>query len=305
MNHFAYVCKAHRINILNDQSETFEVESLFIGNISLGLSDDDWCEMVQVNNQHNIKVKLDTGAHRNVISIGNLKKLCTSEPNLEKFTAKLTDYGGSQILVLGKCYLKCKFINRSPSILEFIVVDESINVPTGIGSPTIKQLKLVQRVDIVVETPENSSVNSVDNEFVKKYKKVFSGIGCIKDFVYDIKLNENAIGKVLPCRKVPVALIEPLKQELGNMEKAGIIEKVNGPSNWVNQLVIVRKANGNLRICLDPTYLIRNISRKYFKIPTFEDLCSRMPDAKVFTTLDANKAFWPIKLTKKFGFGDI
>lgn len=83
------------------------------------------------------------------------------------------------------------------------------------------------------------------------------------------------------------------------MEKAGIIEKVNGPSNWVNQFVIVRKPNGKLRICLDPSFLNQNIKREHFKIPNFEELCSRMPGAKVFTTLDANKAFWQIKLTDK------
>lgn len=299
MNHFAQVCKNQSINFIQNQNETFEVESLFIGNIYLSQQNEDWCETIQIDNQYKVNVKLDTGAHRNVISLDNLKKVCTDEPELKKFSAILKAYGGSQIPVLGKCFLTCKFENRLPSILEFVVVDGNSNVPTVIGSPSLKKLKLVQRVNVIEEKQEKSNLKS---ELVKKHKKVFSGTGCIKDFEYDIKLKEDAEPKVLPCRKVPIALMNPLKQELDKMESLGIIEKVQGPSDWVNQFVIVRKPDGSLRICLDPTYLNQNIKREHFKIPSFEELCSRMPGAKVFTTLDADKAFWQIKLTEKSSF---
>lgn len=204
----------------------------------------------QIDNKYNVNAKLDTSAHRNVISLENLKKVCTDEPDLEKFTAILKAYGGSQIPVSRKCYLTCKFENRPPSILEFVVVDGNSNVPTVIGSPTLKKLKLVQRVNLIVEKQEKRSLKK---EFIEKHKKVFSGTGCIKDFEYDIKLKEDAEPQVLPCRKVPIALMDPLKQELDKMESLRIIEKVQGPSDWVNQFVIVRKPDGSLRICLDPT----------------------------------------------------
>lgn len=299
-NHFAYVCKFNNVNTIQNVSQ--EVESLFIGNVSISKNEGDWCEMMQVDDRVKVNVKLDTGAQRNVISFENLQQLCSEEPNLEKFDAVLKAYGGTKIPVLGKCFLTCKFENRSPSMLEFIVVDGNTNVPTVIGSPTLKKLELVQRIDVIQENKVKNSLKKgkvAKNKFIDNYKKVFSGIGCVKNYQYDINLEDDAEPKILPCRKVPVVLMDPLKTELEKMEKLAIIEKVQGPSDWVNQFVIVRKPDGSLRICIDPTHLNKSIKREHFKIPSFEELCSKMPGAKIFSTLDADKAFWQIQLSEK------
>lgn len=47
MNHFAQVCKNQSVNFIQNQNETFEVESMFIGNISLSKQNEDWCEMLR------------------------------------------------------------------------------------------------------------------------------------------------------------------------------------------------------------------------------------------------------------------
>ena len=49
-------------------------------------------------------------------------------------------------------------------------------------------------------------------------------------------------------RKVPFALREKLKGELDRMMRLGIIDKVDGPTDWVSNLVIVEKPNGKLRV---------------------------------------------------------
>lgn len=134
---------------------------------------------------------------------------------------------------------------------------------------------------------------------MKDYGEVFENIGIIKDFEYDIKLRDGAKGSIAACRKVAVALIEPLKAELKEMLKLGLIERVNEPSEWVNPLVIAHKNDNGIRICLDPSDLNREIKRQHYVIPTFDDLCARMPNAKIFSTLDAERGFWQIKLTKK------
>ena len=47
-------------------------------------------------------------------------------------------------------------------------------------------------------------------------------------------------------RRVPEALHEPLKRELDALVEQGIIAKVDEPTNWVNSLVCMTKANGTL-----------------------------------------------------------
>ena len=66
-----------------------------------------------------------------------------------------------------------------------------------------------------------------------------------------------------PPRKVLLALKCPFKEELDRMENAGIISKydsISGPApEWLNSFVTVRKPNGSLHICLDPTDLNKHI----------------------------------------------
>ena len=43
-----------------------------------------------------------------------------------------------------------------------------------------------------------------------------------------------------------------LRAELDSMVRDGIISVVDYPNDWINELQIVEKPNGRLRICLDP-----------------------------------------------------
>jgi hypothetical protein len=82
------------------------------------------------------------------------------------------------------------------------------------------------------------------------------------------------------------------------MEKEGIIYPVTEATDWVNSLVPVKKPDGSIRICIDPTDLNHAIKRTHYPLPTIESITARMPDAKIFSVLDAHKRFWQIKLDK-------
>lgn len=66
--------------------------------------------------------------------------------------------------------------------------------------------------------------------------------------------------------------MKSLKERLDDLEKQKIIEKVSGPSDWVNVLVLVRKPNGKIRIYIDPKHLNDAIKREYCQIPTLEEI---------------------------------
>ena len=75
-----------------------------------------------------------------------------------------------------------------------------------------------------------------------------------------------------------------------------IIEKVTKPNDWFNSVAIVEKANGNLRICLDPVDLNKNLKRPHYPIPTFKSIAQRCAGAKIFSELDATSGFWSMML---------
>ena len=127
---------------------------------------------------------------------------------------------------------------------------------------------------------------------------MFKGLGEIKGVQHKIEIDPNASPVVHPPHRVPVALHEPLKEELQIMEKLGVIKKCNKPTAWVHNLVVAKRKNNKLRVCMDPSDHNRAVMPEHFPIQTVEDVMSRLPNAKVLSVLDANHGFWQVKLAK-------
>ena len=119
------------------------------------------------------------------------------------------------------------------------------------------------------------------------FSKIFSGIGQFPIEPVSIVFSEDA-EPVQPAHRVLVALKEKVKQELKSMEKTCIISKLdrNTPTPWLNSYVIIKKPNGSLGICLDPTDLNKYIG-KYVTLTHWMMLaiCSRTQNTSVFLML--------------------
>ena len=69
-----------------------------------------------------------------------------------------------------------------------------------------------------------------------------------------LDVNPKVEPVVQPPRKIPQAMVEPLKCEIDRMFELGVIHKldINKAMDWVHNLVLVRKPNGKLCVCLEP-----------------------------------------------------
>ena len=85
------------------------------------------------------------------------------------------------------------------------------------------------------------------------------------------------------------------------MVEAGILEKVplNEPADWVSSLVCVDKPDGSIRVCLDPKDLNVAIKREHYPSPLVDDITANCAGATLFSTLDAEKAFYQIQLDEE------
>ena len=59
-----------------------------------------------------------------------------------------------------------------------------------------------------------------------------------------------------------------MKEELDDMEKRGVVRKVEEPRDWFHSMAIVEMPNGSLRICLDPRHL--KTGREHFQLATIK-----------------------------------
>ena len=94
-------------------------------------------------------------------------------------------------------------------------------------------------------------------------------------------------------------LRDKVKAELDSMERMGIITKVEQPTQWVGPIVVVKKPNGDVRVCLDPLDLNKAVKREHYPLRTVEEVVATLAEARVFSTLDAISGFYQIRLPEE------
>ena len=107
------------------------------------------------------------------------------------------------------------------------------------------------------------------------YPDIFNELGKITE-EHHIHIKENATPVIHPPWKIPVALPDRLKKELDTMEWNGVIKRIKEPTDWVNLLVLFKKPDGYLRVCLDLRDLNKAIKREHYQFPTFDEKASRL-----------------------------
>ena len=133
-----------------------------------------------------------------------------------------------------------------------------------------------------------------------KYRHLFQGIGKIKINPVSITLQKDTTPVQKPPRKVPLAMQKAFKEELDSMEQQGIISKYDTKQNkapeWLNSFVIVKKPNGQLHLCLDPTDLNQYIVRPVCNSLTLDKIVGKLKGAVHFAVFDTTKGFFHIPM---------
>lgn len=118
---------------------------------------------------------------------------------------------------------------------------------------------------------------------------------------HNIVIDPEAVGVIHAPRRQPAALKPLIIGKLKEMEQNGYITKVDTPTEWVSAMVVSTR-NNKIRICLDPLDLNKVVKRAHHPMKTVEDIVSNIPNACVFSKLDAKSGFLQIKLNEKSSY---
>ena len=249
----------------------------------------------------NLIGKVDTGAERNLPLRGCSKlypsRLSSqSKPiNLVSSKTTLSAYGGPEIPHFDTISLPCSYKNCNVILATFYVTD--VPGPVIFGYRTCSDLGLVKmNFSIYEKSALNVSkpINSV-SDLQQMYPKQFKGIRKFEGF-HKLTLQENAQSVIHPPRKAPIQLRDKIKGELDLMVELDVIHPVHEPTDWVSSITYVQKADGNLRVCLDPRDLNKALRRGQHHIPTVEELTYKFAGAQIMSKLDAKAGYWSVQL---------
>ena len=98
-------------------------------------------------------------------------------------------------------------------------------------------------------------------------------------------------------RKTPYAFEAAAKAKLDEDEALGVIEKVEGTSEWCSPMSFVRKPSGKIRSVIDLVELNKNVERPTHPFPAPKDIISTIPcDTQFFAVFDCLHGYWQLEL---------
>ena len=160
--------------------------------------------------------------------------------------------------------------------------------PNFIHKPNDKGKLPGSREAPIYHEPGTVSCKTVE-DLKKLYPNSFDRLGSLKG-ASPVKPATHA------RRKVPIESKEAIDRELDYLIEEEIITEQVEPTPWVSSVTFLRKPNGEVRVCLDPSNLNKAIIREHHKPMTVEEIAHKLAGATVYTKADALKAFLQIQL---------
>ena len=77
---------------------------------------------------------------------------------------------------------------------------------------------------------------------------------------------------------------------------------VDETAEWCNSFVLVPKANGKVRLCLDPVRLNQALIRPVHRGPMLNNILLRLSNVKYMSIIDTSSGYHNLKLDKKLSY---
>lgn len=99
-----------------------------------------------------------------------------------------------------------------------------------------------------------------------------------------------------PYRRIPPTQYNEVREHISRLLKKGVIKE--STSAYASLVVLVRKADGNLRLCDDYRKLNAKTRRDAFPLPRIDECFDALHGAKFFSTIDLASGYHQMAVHK-------
>lgn len=241
----------------------------------------------------NMRMLIDSGATRNVMGENAWEKLKSERIKCHSYIPKtereLYAYSSTQPLTVKGAFTCDVLIGNKTEHAEFIVIK-------GNGEPLLGK-KTATRLGVLRIGENISAVTDIKQTLQQQYPEVFSGVGKLKTRQVKLHINPEVRPVAQPIRRIPFNLRGAVESRIKELMDLDIIEPVNGPTPWVNPVVVAPKPKSDVRLCLDMRRANEAIVRERFPIPTVDEVLQGMNGSTIFSKLDLKWGYHQLELT--------
>lgn len=130
----------------------------------------------------------------------------------------------------------------------------------------------------------------------KKFPKLFRGIGKMKNVNVKLHIDPSITPVKQTHRRIPFHQRKNVEQCVNELLEQDIIEPAEGPTPWINPVVIVPRSNGSIRMCIDMREANMAISRERHVMPTLNEIIHDINGCKVFSKIDLKNGYHQLGL---------
>ena len=134
-------------------------------------------------------------------------------------------------------------------------------------------------------------------QLVYEYSDVFSqsefDLGHCADLPHRIDTGDARPFKE-QLRRHPIAHLDFIDNQVGQMLQAGVIEHCSSP--WSSNVVLAKKADGSLRFCVDYRRLNDLTYKDSFPLPRIDTCLDALGGSVYFSTMDLRSGFWQVAI---------
>lgn len=174
-------------------------------------------------------------------------------------------------------------------------------------------------VDSAIEPPKSTQTKSIDPELfnfgdspipedwkvrlankLSNRADVFSleewDVGLAKGVTHHIRLRDSRPFRER-SRRIAPADIEDVRRHLQELLAAGIIKESRSP--YASPIVIVRKRNGKVRMCIDYRLLNSRTIPDQYTMPRIDDALDCLTGSKWFSVLDLRSGYYQVEMSEE------
>ncbi|XP_064475478.1 uncharacterized protein K02A2.6-like [Ornithodoros turicata] len=238
---------------------------------------------------------IDTGSSVSIISSVVYQSTYAEKFTLQPASIELHDYSRKEIPVRGCVILPVKYKTRSATLLFYVVHHGT----TLLGLDAVAALDL--RIDGALLQCLETAVTTGASERIAKceFANLFSPeLGLAKGYEHKVKVRTDVQPTTTKLRRLPLQIRDDVSKELKKLLDMGVIEAIDA-SPWVSPLVVAKKKDGRIRLCVDLRAPNKAVVPDCYPLPNMEELLNKLSGAKIFSKLDLTAAYHQLVLAEE------
>lgn len=154
----------------------------------------------------------------------------------------------------------------------------------------------VEDMDLsTLSVEEQGQVKSLLNQYISVFSAHDGDLGCTNLISHDIPLVDDTPVRQR-YRRIPPSEYEVVKEHINQLLTSQVIRESNSP--YASPIVLVRKKDGSIRMCVDYRQLNSKTRRDAFPLPRIEESLDALSGACWFSTLDLASGYNQVPVTE-------